>query len=347
MSYLVSNVAFKQLIPQLLSAPLHQAEHSVLAAELSRTDSAERRQSQLHHPEQLSLLIKSLLPQLLGRTLSSQLVHIDDTAEKASLTPAVKVAHVPEPSVEQLKELASRINQGEKIAKVAEEIGTSSFNLIRQFRAVGITLNTGTKRRRQNTQIQASTKKGTQSSSMQFIESIAQIDDLSPEEQIASRRFGALIFTYATHFTKDREEARDLCSATLLKSWNAIQKRQYIPTSGVPFRAYVYMIMRNHFLSQMRRKKWTVEVEDFDLMASIMLTTQPTQERHALLLGPVLEAMRELPDAQRLALEAMAKGLSYQQAAKELGVALGTIKSRIGRGREALNILMGHEAPSI
>jgi RNA polymerase sigma-70 factor, ECF subfamily len=56
----------------------------------------------------------------------------------------------------------------------------------------------------------------------------------------------------------------------------------------------------------------------------------------------VWSAMRKLPDEQREAVALVCvEGLAYREAAKTLGVPIGTLTSRLARGREALQAMLG------
>ena len=63
----------------------------------------------------------------------------------------------------------------------------------------------------------------------------------------------------------------------------------------------------------------------------------PAQEEHNLLLEELSEAFLDLPDPQKLAMICVIfEGLPYDEAAEVLEVSVGTIRSRVARGREAL-----------
>jgi hypothetical protein len=99
-------------------------------------------------------------------------------------------------------------------------------------------------------------------------------------------------------------------------------------------RAWTFIILRNLFLSQMRRARFKGEWDD--ITASKILAAPASQDRH-IELGDMQRALMHLPQPQREALILVgAGGFAYEEAAEICGCAVGTIKSRVARGRVAL-----------
>ena len=139
----------------------------------------------------------------------------------------------------------------------------------------------------------------------------------------------------------NRDLADDLVQETLLKAWAARKRFQ----AGTNMRAWTFIILRNLFLSQMRRARFKGEWDE--LTASKILAAPASQERHVDL-GDLQRALQHLPQPQREALILVgAGGFAYEEAAEICGCAVGTIKSRVARGRVALEQLMvGGKLPS-
>jgi RNA polymerase sigma-70 factor (ECF subfamily) len=132
----------------------------------------------------------------------------------------------------------------------------------------------------------------------------------------------------------NRDLADDLVQETLMKAWAARARFQ----AGTNMRAWTFIILRNLFLSQMRRARFTGEWDD--LTADRLLAAPAGQDRQ-IELGDVQRALQHLPQAQREALILVgAGGFAYEEAAGICGVAVGTIKSRVARGRVALEALL-------
>ena len=139
----------------------------------------------------------------------------------------------------------------------------------------------------------------------------------------------------------NRDLADDLVQETLLKAWAARKRFQ----AGTNMRAWTFIILRNLFLSQMRRARFKGEWDD--ITANKILAAPASQDRHVDL-GDLQRALLHLPQPQREALILVgAGGFAYEEAAEICGCAVGTIKSRVARGRVALEQLMsGGTLPS-
>ena len=131
-----------------------------------------------------------------------------------------------------------------------------------------------------------------------------------------------------------RDLADDLVQETLLKAWAARKRFQ----AGTNMRAWTFIILRNLFLSQMRRARFKGEWDD--ITAAKILAAPASQDKH-IELGDMQRALMYLPQPQREALILVgAGGFAYEEAAEICGCAVGTIKSRVARGRVALEELM-------
>ena len=128
--------------------------------------------------------------------------------------------------------------------------------------------------------------------------------------------------------------ADDLVQEAMLKAWAARASFQ----AGTNFRGWIFTILRNKYYSQMRRRKFVGEWDD--VVADRLLAAPAGQEK-TIELRDMLRALQQLPAAQREALILVgAGGISYEETSAILGVAIGTIKSRVARGRDALDALI-------
>lgn len=119
--------------------------------------------------------------------------------------------------------------------------------------------------------------------------------------------------------------------------------KSHLFRNGTNLRAWLFTIMHNVNISNARRNKHIGAPIDPDIAAAT-LATQPGQEE-PLKLKALEKAMQIIPDTQRVAvIMAGVEGMSYEEISAQLDVPVGTIKSRVSRGRDALRkALHGHE----
>lgn len=131
-----------------------------------------------------------------------------------------------------------------------------------------------------------------------------------------------------------REMADDLAQDAMMRAWAA---RTHFE-KGTNFRAWIYIILRNQFYTLMRKNsrlvQWDPEIRNDALVAL-------PDQYDAIHLKDVERALAALPPEQREVLVLVgASGASYEEAANIVGCAIGTIKSRLARGRVALAALI-------
>jgi RNA polymerase sigma-70 factor (ECF subfamily) len=144
--------------------------------------------------------------------------------------------------------------------------------------------------------------------------------------------------SFGRSLCRDNTLADDLVQDTMVRAWNARARFQ----AGTNFNSWTSTILRNGYLSQMRRKRFTADWNE-EVMER-KLTTSADQDRN-LHLSDVGEALRKLPEAQRQALMLVgAEQMSYEEAAEVCDVPVGTIKSRVARGRAALTVIIDGES---
>jgi RNA polymerase sigma-70 factor, ECF subfamily len=135
---------------------------------------------------------------------------------------------------------------------------------------------------------------------------------------------------FARSLASSRAEADDLVQETMVKAISNI--RQF--DRGTNLRAWLFTILRNTYYTNIRRRRR--EVEDATGAAAGSMAVGPAQEWSAAM-HSLRQAMDKLPDDQREALILVgAAGMTYEEAAEVCGCALGTIKSRVNRGRNKL-----------
>lgn len=139
---------------------------------------------------------------------------------------------------------------------------------------------------------------------------------------------------FAMSLSGSLDRADDLVQETLVRALANIDSFQ----PGTNLNAWLFTILRNHFRSEYRKRRR--EVEDADGKHSANLKSHPDQIGHVEL-AEFRAALEKLPEDQREALLLVgASGFSYEEAAKICGCAVGTIKSRLSRGRAQLGRMM-------
>lgn len=135
---------------------------------------------------------------------------------------------------------------------------------------------------------------------------------------------------YALALTRDPVAADDLVQDTLER---AIRKRHLWKRHG-SLRGWLYRILYHVFLNQsVRRKRRAREVDLDDAPEPVA----PGSPEAGLVRRDIVAAMQELPAEQRAAIALTAvEGLSYDEAAAALDIPVGTLRSRLSRGRERL-----------
>ncbi len=128
--------------------------------------------------------------------------------------------------------------------------------------------------------------------------------------------------------------ADDLVQETLLKAWAAQERFE----PGTSMRAWTFVILRNAYLTDMRRNRFR---GDYDETVAERILVAPAAQEGPMHLSDMHRALLTLPPERREALLLVgAGGFSYEEAAKICGCAVGTIKSRVGRARAALTLMI-------
>jgi RNA polymerase sigma-70 factor (ECF subfamily) len=136
--------------------------------------------------------------------------------------------------------------------------------------------------------------------------------------------------SFARGLCGTRDLADDMAQDAMLRGWAA--RASFTP--GTNFRAWMFMILRNQFYTTIRKARRTTSLDPE--VAERTLVAAPEQQHH-IHLADVSKALQELaPEQREVLLLIGANGLSYEEAAEVIGCAIGTIKSRLARGRIAL-----------
>ncbi len=111
---------------------------------------------------------------------------------------------------------------------------------------------------------------------------------------------------------------------------------------GTRFDAWMFRILRNLWIDQLRRDRTAGPKDDIELYEGKLTGDAGTTPEHRLLLSDVWEAIGKLPDEQReVLLLVCVEELSYREAAGILGIPIGTVMSRLARARAAIAVATG------
>jgi RNA polymerase sigma-70 factor (ECF subfamily) len=163
------------------------------------------------------------------------------------------------------------------------------------------------------------------------------------------------LMAVAHRLTGTRAEAEDLVQDTLLKAFRS--RKQY--RAGTNPRAWLLAILRNTFLNGYRRKNLERKVfdgPDADTLASGWIGASSLQAMrdphsgalHNLLEAPLLAAIDELPPEFKMTVMlADIEELSYREIAESMSCPIGTVMSRLHRGRRWLRAQLVEQARAL
>jgi RNA polymerase sigma-70 factor (ECF subfamily) len=165
-----------------------------------------------------------------------------------------------------------------------------------------------------------------------------------PEESLPSESFEQLamphferLYNFACWLTQDRQEAEDLVQETYAKALKGFSSFQ----PGTNFRAWIYKILRNAFLTSRTGLKATATVPlDLEGEEEALPVVKETPESILLQRSDgqiVQQALEQLPIAYReILLLCEVEEMSYQEISATLAIPMGTVMSRLSRARKAL-----------
>jgi len=105
-------------------------------------------------------------------------------------------------------------------------------------------------------------------------------------------------------------------------------------------RAWLFTILRNIYINQLRSSARRPNEYSYDEQQELMASTAPTQGQ-GLFLRDLESALNMLPEQQREVIILIGvEGVNYKDASQIIGVPIGTVMSRLSRGRETLKNLM-------
>jgi len=155
-----------------------------------------------------------------------------------------------------------------------------------------------------------------------------------PSWEALVREHGDRVYRLAYRLSGNAQDAEDLTQETFIRVFRSLQK--YQPGT---FEGWLHRITTNLFLDMVRRRnriRMEALPEDYDRVPSD--GPSPEQVYHDARLAPDLQSALDslAPDFRAAVVLCDIEGLSYEEIGATLGVKLGTVRSRIHRGRQAI-----------
>jgi len=151
------------------------------------------------------------------------------------------------------------------------------------------------------------------------------------------------LYSAAFRLTRNASDAEDLVQETFLRAYRGFHQFE----AGTNLKAWLYRILTNTFINSYRKKQREPQTDSLDDVEDWYLYSrmagqgaEPSAETSVIESLPdedVQDALSSLPEQFRIAvLLADVEGFSYKEIAEITGVPIGTVMSRLHRGRKAL-----------
>ena len=156
------------------------------------------------------------------------------------------------------------------------------------------------------------------------------------------------LYAAAFYFTKDKSEAEDLVQETYLRAFSFFE--QFEP--GTNCRAWLLSVMRNLFINRYRQRQREPESMDWEKVErnyEMMIAGEEKGNREnpetlvfsKVTRAEITKALQELPEEFRTAIVLVdIQELTYEETAKVMECPIGTVRSRVSRGRRLLQVAL-------
>ena len=171
---------------------------------------------------------------------------------------------------------------------------------------------------------------------------------MAPRDSFASEatQYAPQLYSTALRMTRNRADAEDLVQETYLKGWRAYDRFE----DGTNLRAWLFRIMTNTYINKYNAaKKRPTETELDDVEELYLYRRMGTLDQRKMSSSAedqmmdlftddeVKNAIEELPDNYRMPLLlADVDGFAYKEIAEMLDIPIGTVMSRLHRGRKSM-----------
>ena len=175
---------------------------------------------------------------------------------------------------------------------------------------------------------------------------------MSEQEQFTAdaMQYAPQLFSTALRMTRNRSDAEDLVQETYIKGWRSFHTFQ----EGTNLRAWLFRIMTNTYINKynaQKRKGTEVELDDVEELflykrlgsidQSQLSSSAEDQMLELFTDDEVKNALEELPEDFRIpVLLSDVDGFSYKEISEMLEIPIGTVMSRLHRGRKAMQKML-------
>ena len=152
------------------------------------------------------------------------------------------------------------------------------------------------------------------------------------------------LYNYALHLTLNPHDANDLVQETYLKAYKFFGSFE----KGTNCKAWLFKILKNNYINRYRKNAREPGKVDYDLIKDFYHTIKDTRRDstetetdyfHSLLHEEVYMAMQSLPEEFREVIQLCdIEGFTYEEIANMVESPIGTVRSRLYRGRKLLRV---------
>lgn len=158
------------------------------------------------------------------------------------------------------------------------------------------------------------------------------------------------LYNFALHLTSDHEDAEDLVQDTMVKAYRFFNSYE----KGTNAKAWLFRILKNSFINRYRKISKLPNQVDYDEISPYYETIRSEQSEttdmqelmyREMMGDEVTKALKKLPeDFRTVVILCDIDGFTYEEIANMLDVPIGTIRSRLHRGRNLLRSLLNSYA---
>jgi len=155
-----------------------------------------------------------------------------------------------------------------------------------------------------------------------------------------------ILYNFALKLSHNKEDAKDLVQETYLKAYRFFDQFR----EGTSSKAWLFKILRNTFINQYRKKEREPKMVDFNAVSPFLelikknddgVTSENQEKLENFLSDDVNSALKKLSDDFRtIVLLSDLEGFSYEEIAQIMNCPIGTVRSRLSRGRKILQNLL-------